>query len=108
MNPKHTPEPWRIYEDMACDNLALGDLQICDKDKEEIAVVRFNSCDSAENAARIVACVNAFAGIADPEAAIRAAREALAWAANHVEWSAKNDGEIIKINLALAMLKGGK
>jgi hypothetical protein len=60
-----------------------------------------------ENAARIVACVNALAGIADPAAAIKAAREALEHACDTVPQSGAERMFIEECRRALALL-GGK
>jgi len=71
--PKHTAEPWirkhgtRIYA-------ADGEWFIA---QTTISPSHPAGAQDEANATRIVACVNACKGLADPEAAIREAREAL-------------------------------
>lgn len=68
-HPAHTPEPWIV----AGDSIVTSDDQFC------IATVEtdggYEAPDPAANAARIVACVNALAGIQDPAGALQAARD---------------------------------
>lgn len=63
MTQKHTPEPWAIHED------ASGDIFISGSDHTYIAEIGNPDEDgSAADARRIVACVNAMAGIGDDNA----------------------------------------
>ena len=58
---KHTPEPWRICEPFE----GAGGYEIADSAMNRVC------CDITEiNANRIVTCVNACAGMADPAAEI--------------------------------------
>ena len=82
--PAHTPEPWEIWRfENADDNAGIGaksgGVSVCEitmRDGEGRAnastIQRGN-----DNAARIVACVNACEGMADPAAEIKALRDAL-------------------------------
>ena len=54
MTTKHRPGPWRIYNGETM-GLEIGDAMICDKDKEEVAIVRFNAADCVDNARLIAA-----------------------------------------------------
>lgn len=63
--PSHTPEPWEArvsYDVTGYPKIAVQGLARGDADRDEA------------NAVRIVACVNALAGIADPAAALNLAR----------------------------------
>lgn len=68
MDAKHTPEPWRVVTHTA-------KIEYDMPDGIEFVTDCGRGEGAAAHAARIVACVNACAGIADPEAAIKAARE---------------------------------
>lgn len=82
--PAHTPEPWEIWRfENADDNASIGaksgGVSVCEitmRDGEGRAnastIQRGN-----DNAARIVACVNACDGMADPAAEIKRLRDAL-------------------------------
>ena len=65
---KHTPEPWSIGTSR------ITSLNICAIDshgnKAIVASPNFNFSNHHENAVRIVTCVNACAGMADPAAEI--------------------------------------
>ena len=65
---KHTPEPWSIGTSR------ITSLNICAIDlygnKAIVASPNFNFSNHHENALRIVTCVNACAGMADPAAEI--------------------------------------
>jgi hypothetical protein len=53
---KHTPGPWRIHGCEAGQPIcAIGDRVICDQDKDEVAVVRYNAADCEANARLIAA-----------------------------------------------------
>ena len=69
---RHTPEPWRV-------KFAHGTSDVYDKEGELIALVYpTEGPENAANAARIVACVNACKGMADPAAEIAALRARVA------------------------------
>lgn len=75
---KHTPEPWTTTingRDCA---------QVVDVDGRRIAMCIGQSERNEANAARIVACVNACAGMEDPAEAIRETKATL-WALIHSE-----------------------
>lgn len=66
---KHTPEPWRVAKDTR--TIVTNRIQIAH-------AWMFGGGQGVANAARIVACVNACAGMDDPQAVIdQAARAAL-------------------------------
>ena len=77
MKAQHTPEPWFIT--------GLSASTITDKNAVVTALIpelkaQADICDQVTrnaNAARIVACVNACAGLSDPAADLAALREAL-------------------------------
>lgn len=73
MNTKHTPGPWSVgYSSES------GAPQIDAPDFPDTAPIAELWGDYGEaNAARIVACVNAMEGIADPAATLHAAKEFL-------------------------------
>ncbi len=60
MKTKHTPEPWKVKEDKMAGLLAW------DIDSNS-GLITFESLISQEDARRIVACVNACAGISTEE-----------------------------------------
>lgn len=75
----HTPEPWHLhpkdrYPRTICVLIDGREVQI-----SEANIPRIDVEDAVEmanaNAARIVACVNALAGVPDPAAFVKAARE---------------------------------
>jgi hypothetical protein len=63
---KHTPEPWEINEDQSHD----GIFNVCSANGEYICTVWGIHDNGRSNADRIVACVNACAGMDDPQAEI--------------------------------------
>jgi hypothetical protein len=74
---KHTKEPWRI-------DAGPRHYYIKGDDGQNVALMAHPDTDNGYpvatadlNATRIVACVNALAGVAEPEKAIKEAREAL-------------------------------
>jgi hypothetical protein len=70
--PKHTPEPWRIDGPLT----DAGHVLIVDPHGDALARLDAETVHlETVNAARIVACVNAFAGIDDPAAFVAAHRE---------------------------------
>lgn len=75
---KHTPEPWETRKCLTADHqrVASFDLVIPPTVNSVGAEVIASVWGEEANAARIVACVNACAGIADPTA-LRAQRDAL-------------------------------
>ncbi len=105
----HTPEPWCYDPTSAarrCDIRAPGNPYIL------VTAYEDNNSDNAEaNAARIVACVNACAGMGDPAEAIRQAREALLAARGWIRHG--DDGGCLegavedRLTYALALLDGG-
>jgi hypothetical protein len=83
MNLKHTPEPWRIG-DIAEDNtrpafLLAGEYPstVVTATVPPFKVYNMNADTATANAFRIAACVNALAGIEDPEAFVKEAKAAL-------------------------------
>lgn len=66
MSAKHTPEPW-TFRESDNDILIRRDNPWAAEDAFIAIIPREGDADRA-NAARIVSCVNACAGIADPEA----------------------------------------
>jgi hypothetical protein len=71
--PAHTPEPW--HKVLAPTQIVAGPVIV--------ANINHKLAPGEANAARIVACVNAMAGVGDPEGAMVMVRESLAQAA---EW----------------------
>jgi hypothetical protein len=70
---EHTPEPWRaVHHNRAASILSDSHGPIAGTEGDSVPVA-----EQHENANRIIACVNACAGIADPQSAIAAARDAL-------------------------------
>ena len=70
---KHTPEPWNFTPPDGVERGMVGSSThpwICELDD-------FDTAESEANAQRIVACVNACTGIADPVAALEAVKEAI-------------------------------
>jgi hypothetical protein len=77
---EHTPEPWRaVHHNRAASILSDSHGPIAGTEGDSVPVA-----EQHENANRIIACVNACAGIADPQSAIAAARDALKWALANV------------------------
>lgn len=80
MESTHTPEPWEVHE--VHDN-HYGDNELISRGfRSSVTGKGINTGEnyemfSAEDAERIVQCVNACAGIADPEATITALKTAL-------------------------------
>ena len=69
--PTHTPEPWSIKYECALPWILGGvDDVVCNFDSQEYMMPL-----SDEDVKRIVACVNACAGMADPAGEIRRLRE---------------------------------
>ena len=71
--PAHTPEPWhfisdRIYRTTPAEHIYIAETQ---------PTGRGNATEMISNARRIIACVNACAGMADPAVEIAALRAAL-------------------------------
>ena len=74
MATKHTPEPWRV-EEWTCHAptcIRAGDVTVADCS----GFGRYAD-ETIPDAARIVQCVNACAGIEDPAAALKMAKDAL-------------------------------
>lgn len=92
--PKHTPEPW----DDASQYPGFKSIRIFAK-THFIATVGNTDDTKAQteaNAARIVTCVNALAGIPDPAATLKAVREALAITKREVECYCTSEGVGVK------------
>ena len=71
---KHTPEPWRITTHLSSDITHI--VRRIDGEKHAVCIIRTNNAEEANaNAARIVACVNACAGMDDPAAEIERLRD---------------------------------
>lgn len=86
MKPKHSPEPWALnpYDGGAPEIYGFSHRG---QTRAIARVLYHNGSEDPEvraNAHRIVACVNALAGIEDPAAAIAAAREALEACRDHI------------------------
>lgn len=90
MKPKHTPEPWSadltrhtpslsipIQAAGVQHSVAAAPLDFYSTAWDKPAATYRQNATAKANAERIVACVNACAGIPDPAAAIRAAERAL-------------------------------
>lgn len=109
----HTPEPWRVGGTVlveGVDDDARAYLVIRNGNDQWPALVERDS-DGEANAARIVQCVNALAGVRDPGTAIRQAREALLAARGWIRHG--DDGGCLegavedRLTYALALLDGG-
>ena len=74
----HTPEPWRLSMSGYSIKSLSDDMPIVANNPWGHGMTEKNATRWIENAERIVACVNACAGMADPVATITALREALA------------------------------
>lgn len=90
---KHTPEPWCVHNTVTIHGPNGNDYGIL----AEANIYRTES-DGAEtgqaNAARIVACVNACAGMEDPAEALRLARAALKRAAYSLKVHGAKDVDV--------------
>lgn len=105
---KHTPEPWKAYVNPR--NGAIGVYSITtENDVAGCNHLGLPANARKANANRIVACVNACAGIEDPASAISDAREALELALEVIEATGPGSYPIAEnaIAGALAKLKGG-
>jgi len=100
----HTPEPWEARRADHWGSYRIRPAEIWLGASSSMA-----EDEQAANAARIVKCVNACAGIENPAEAIRAAREALEGALSLTEESARFYGSQLERSMrqALAQLKGG-
>jgi hypothetical protein len=65
---KHTPEPWAVVEPVAGQFAIVPQNRTRSAESWTLAYVRDFQHNDVSNAARIVACVNACEGIADPGA----------------------------------------
>lgn len=98
MDHKHTPEPWIVYQ---------GRVYSADG---PIATPHHRGLDGITHAERIVSCVNACEGIADPAEAIRETKEAITTFLLGVNYGA---GETLtamhrqRLLRALTLLRGG-
>lgn len=107
--PRHLPEPWIVVA--PCDIETVTGIRIGDTDQSLSRNIdeQDDALDDA-NAARIVACVNACAGIADPAAAIEGARVAMkslieGWDFDEI---GQFDGDLVDaLREALTALAGG-
>ncbi|MEO0966023.1 MAG: hypothetical protein AAFY08_13015 [Planctomycetota bacterium] len=99
----HTPEPWSVHEvHDSFGGLADEDEEVISRGVNGPDGVGINKGEEFElfseaDARRIVSCVNACAGMDDPEATIKAMRTALAGAVMHVP-----AGRAVEINDLLA------
>ena len=82
---------WRCYDN----GPALGDIVIRDRDKEEVALVRFNSADWRENACLVAAAPD-----------LLAAAEAVLEAAIYDTRNLKLNVELDKLRAATSAAKG--
>lgn len=77
MKTLHTPEPWTFtFQGAVCSEETCDILAVCTGEMENKTEAESEAARMA-NAARIVSCVNACAGIIDPGATIRDLLEAL-------------------------------
>lgn len=103
---EHTPEPWTATADLTTG--AFGPSWTIRKDKQIViaslsgAALHRGATQSAANAARIVACVNACAGMSTEALEKEALRLALIAATEVIE---HNNGHAV-LKLALAKLRG--
>lgn len=77
-NANHTPEPWTIdrWGHVSAPSCGAGSKVLCPAFASPSG--NHPQADEAEaNTARIVACVNALAGVPHPQEAVKAAREAM-------------------------------
>jgi hypothetical protein len=85
--PEHSPEPWRCYNSDGPRTFKSWRIL----DKRSLCVAKLEQMPGGEseyaNAARICACVNACAGMTDPEAEIKALRDALENFCRQVEFT---------------------
>ena len=94
-SPAHTPEPWSINAYEQWDKFgpikrAYIVAQWDNGFSETLLIATVNTTKQTEaNAARICAAVNACAGMTDPEAEIKALRDALIEASNALLWIAQ-------------------
>ena len=76
---KHTAEPWMIYKNYndvpVIGQMSKREMLICSMIEDETYDIKADQAEMAANAARIVACVNAMAGIDDPAAELERLRE---------------------------------
>lgn len=85
--PEHSPEPWRCYNSDGPRTFKSWRIL----DKRSLCVAKLEQMPGGEseyaNAARICASVNACAGMTDPEAEIKALRDALENLCRQVEFT---------------------
>ena len=113
--PKHTPEPWQQHDDHPMYGPGYADAVWTSKGPGYGKVCRCApyttaTPESAANARRIVACVNACEGIADPAAALAEVREILTALLPKVEDDASRPGDRwapLSVRRALALLGDG-
>ncbi len=111
---EHTPEPWSFVEDGGGSAFSFeirADRRDHGGQIRGIALVYADNPDDGSpgtedtaNAARIVQCVNACAGLDNPAEAIRAAREALLATLDYLQRPSVRD----QVLDALALLEGAK
>lgn len=87
---KHTPEPWRLAasherSEFGCEPEIVGPAHVDVDECEFVAVVCEGLNATEANAHRIVACVNALAGVEEPEAELARLRVIEAAARAYVE-----------------------
>jgi len=96
----HTPEPWRVetpYTSVGSDDVFAFTTNI----------IALHPSTARANAARIVACVNACAGLDDPAEAIREVRAALTDARDRLAGMTGVPNPLPRVRAALAILDGG-
>jgi len=85
MNTKHTPTPWQQTYGAQRDPVCTWPIATAVGNEPSEFYIhgmneKYGTVDNEANAARIVQCVNACAGIADPAAALASVRQLLkAW-----------------------------
>lgn len=82
---KHRPEPWVLDDDSPYFTVSDSNGKYIIAGEMDGWMIPFATDDGNVNAARVVACVNACAGMADPAAEIAALRESLADAESRIE-----------------------
>lgn len=115
---KYTPEPWMIDDgcirideqyDMLRANIVTDEewVSIGAECKDEVGLHSALALAHPSNAERIIACVNACKGIADPQAAITALREAASKALERLFSHAEQAGPEIRMLEAAILNSGG-
>ena len=113
--PAHTPEPWEVWRfENADDNVSIGaksgGVSVCEITmRDGGGRANANTIQRGNyNAARIVACVNACEGMADPAKEIERLRDALEEIAAENPENLSDKAELIRCaRIARAALEGG-